>query len=264
MDERLQKLLSQWGIASRRHAEQMILAGRVRVNGNVAYLGQKADPQSDRIEVDGKLLKKANRPQLIYLLLNKPTGVVSTCDDPQGRPTVLDLLPAELRKDRGIYPVGRLDADSTGAILLTNDGNLTFGLLHPRHGVSKTYHVWVQGQPPENILRAWRQGILLDGKKTLPAQVRVLKKRAGGTQTLLEVVLKEGRNRQIRRMAEQLGYPVIRLHRVAIGPIQLQLPGEPLLPSHYRPLKDWEIDFLKTQVALTSIDVPAEVKEQNV
>jgi 23S rRNA pseudouridine2605 synthase len=216
MSERLQKILSQWGIASRRQAEQMILAGRVRV--------------------------------MIYLLLHKPAGVVSTCSDPQNRPTVLDLLPAKLQTGQGIHPVGRLDADSTGALLLTNDGDLTFRLLHPRHSVSKTYHVWVEGQPPEAVLAAWRQGVMLDGKKTLPALVRVLKTQPDRAKTLLQIVLKEGRNRQIRRVAAQFGYPVLDLHRIAIGPIQLQPPGEAPLPrGRYRPLKDFELNFLQNQ-----------------
>lgn len=245
MQERLQKILSQWGIASRRQAEQMILAGRVSVNGTSAYLGQKADPQSDRIEVDGKPLTGAHRPKLIYLLLHKPPGVVSTCSDPQGRPTVLDLLPAELRLKSGIHPVGRLDAETTGALLLTNDGDLTFRLVHPSHKVAKTYHVWVQGQPPEKVLQLWRQGIVLAGKKTLPAQVKIIKTRPEGDKTLLEIILKEGRNRQIRRVAEILGYPVIHIHRTAIGPIQLQTSKESLLPGHYRSLKDDEVDFLQ-------------------
>lgn len=243
--ERLQKILSQWGIASRRHAEEMILAGRVRVNGNVVQLGQKADPEGDRIEVDGKLIEPTNRPELIYLLLNKPAGVVSTCSDPQGRPTVLDLLPPSLQRGKGVHPVGRLDAESTGALLLTNDGDLTFRLLHPSHSIAKTYHVWVQGQPPENILQTWRQGVMLDSRKTLPCQVQVLKTQPESDKTLLEVILKEGRNRQIRRVAAQLGYPVIHIHRIAIGPLKLQLPMERLLPGKYRRLKDFEINFLQ-------------------
>ncbi|XWK91169.1 MAG: pseudouridine synthase [Phormidium sp.] len=245
--ERLQKLLSQWGIASRRHAEEMIQAGQVRVNGEIAHLGQKADPLSDRIEVNGKLIKSTNRPQQIYLLLNKPAGTVSTCSDPQGRPTVLHLLPASLQTGQGIYPVGRLDADSTGALLLTNDGDLAFRLIHPRHSVPKTYQVWVEGQPPENILQMWREGVILEGKKTLPCQIRVLEIGSKGDRTLLEVILKEGRNRQIRRVAEQLGYPVIQLHRTAIGPIQLQLPKQRLLPGEYRHLTDREINFLQSR-----------------
>ena len=246
MQERLQKILSQWGIASRRQAEQMIIAGRVLVNGSLVELGQKADPECDRIEVDGKLIQPTNRPQLIYLLLNKPVGVVTTCSDPEGRPTVLDLLATEFRQESGLHPVGRLDAYSTGALLLTNDGDLTFRLLHPKHKVTKTYQVWVHGQPPASVLQAWRQGVMLEGKKTLPAQIKILNTRHQGEQTLLEVVLKEGRNRQIRRVAEMLGYPVIQIHRTAIGPIQLETPKEPLLPGQYRPLKDNEINFLQT------------------
>lgn len=246
MQERLQKILSQWGIASRRQAEQMILTGRVSVNGTPVQLGQKADPEHDRIEVDGKLIKMANRPQHIYLLLHKPRGVVCTCSDPQGRSTVLDLLSPELGQESGIYPVGRLDADSTGALLLTNDGDLTFRLLHPKHKVAKTYEVWVQGLPPESVLQLWGQGVILEGKKTLPAQVKILKTRPKGDRTLLEIVLKEGRNRQIRRVGELLGYPVIHIHRIAIGPIKLQTRKELLLPGKYRHLKNDEIDFLQS------------------
>lgn len=260
MEERLQKILSQWGIASRRQAEQMILDGRVRLNGQVVHLGQKADPERDRLEIDGVPIS-SHRPQLIYLLLNKPAGVVSTCYDPQGRPTVLDLLPQSWRHNQGIHPIGRLDAESTGALLLTNDGALTFALTHPRHGIPKTYQVWVKGNPTEKILQEWRNGVILNGRKTLPAKVRILREQPG-KQTLLEVILFEGRNRQIRRVAEQLGYPVIRLHRTAIGPILLQLPGEPQLSSgKYRPLKDFELKLLKTQIQKISVNVPAEIEE---
>lgn len=250
MDERLQKIMAQWGIASRRQAEQMIQAGRVRVNGQMAHLGQKANPTCDLIEVDGKPIQPSDRPKLIYLLLNKPIGVVSTCADPRGRAKVLDLLPRRLQSDQGIHPVGRLDVDSTGALLLTNDGQLTFGLTHPRHHVPKTYQVWVQGCPPKSVLQAWRQGVMLGGQKTLPALVKQLEQR-GDCQTLLEVILFEGRNRQIRRVAEQLGHPVIKLHRTAIGSIQLNPPGKPGLPSGgYRPLNPSEVRFLRNQVNL--------------
>ncbi len=255
MAERVQKILSQWGIASRRQAEQMILAGRVRLNGSLAHLGQKADPNTDRLEVDGRAITPANRPQLIYILLNKPAGVVSTCRDPRNRSTVLDLLPVELKQGQGIHPVGRLDAESTGALLLTNDGALTLGLTHPRYHLPKTYCVWVRGHPPESVLELWRQGVILSGKKTLPAQVTVLKRRS--QQTLLQIVLTEGRNRQIRRLAKQLGFEVLKLHRTAIGSIQLQLPNEPGLPSgHYRFLKDFEIHFLNNRVNLEKGEEP--------
>lgn len=263
MEERVQKILSQWGIASRRQAEKMISAGQVRLNGTVVHLGQKANPETDLIEVNGKPIKPNNRPQSIYLLLNKPVGAVSTCRDCENRRTILDLLPKNLAKGQGIHPVGRLDAESSGAILLTNDGELTFHLTHPRYHVPKTYHVWVQGNPPESVLQLWRQGVELLGKKTLPAQVQVLKHREN--ETLLEIVLTEGRNRQIRRVAELLSYPVIHLHRTAIGPIQLQVRGEPMLSSgHYRHLKDFEIRFLHNRVHLTSVKVPADTKEYRV
>ncbi len=254
MEERVQKILSQWGIASRRQAEALIVAGRVQCNGVVVSLGAKADLELDKISVDGKLLQPIHRPLLVYLLLNKPKGVVSTCDDPQGRKTVIDLLPKNLQIGMGIHPVGRLDADSTGALLLTNDGELTNKLTHPRHSIPKTYHVWVKGHPPETVLQQWRQGVILEGRKTRNCLVRVIAKGKNSEQnTCLEIVLKEGRNRQIRRVAEQLGYPVISLHRIAIGTIKLQPSTEALLPKGcYRYLNDWEIDFLQGERAKTN------------
>lgn len=258
MSERVQKILSQWGIASRRQAEQMISQGRVSLNGTPAVLGQKADPACDQVEVDGVVVNPVARPASIYLLINKPIGYLSTCHDPHHRPTVLDLLPSELRQGCGIHPVGRLDNDSTGALLLTNDGDLTFYLTHPRHQISKTYQVWVDGYPSPATLQRWSQGIVLAGRRTLPAQVRALKY-CPERKTLLEIILREGRNRQIRRVAEALEHPVIHLHRSAIGPIQLHPPGESELSTGlYRPLKEAEIHFLKTQIDLTSVSVPVE------
>ncbi|MBD2679618.1 MULTISPECIES: pseudouridine synthase [Nostoc] len=257
MEARLQKVLAQLGIASRREAEEMIRRSRVRINGVLAHLGQKVDPEKDAIAIDGKLISPKQRPALIYLLLHKPAGVVSTCYDPHQRPTVLDLLPKELREGSGIHPVGRLDVDSTGALILTNDGDLTFGLTHPRHSISKTYRVLVKGHPPEAVLRMWRQGVVLEGRKTRPAKVQIVESSAQGS--FLEIVLQEGRNRQIRRVAQQLGYPVIQLHRSAIGSIQLQTPKEPFLPEgKYRFLKDREIQFLREQ-----IDQEPEFRSQN-
>lgn len=218
----------------------MILAGRVMLNGSVASLGQRADPLQDEIMVDGSPLRIENSPERVYLLIHKPAGFVSTCRDPQNRKTVLDLLPASLQEGQGIHPVGRLDTDSTGALLLTNDGELTFQLTHPRHEVTKTYEVWVMGHPSASGLQAWRQGVMLDGRWTLPARVRVLCQ--SDDQTCLEIMLKEGRNRQIRRVAEQLGHPVKRLHRVAIGSIRL----ERLRRGQYRFLTPDEIALLKT------------------
>ncbi|MBD2312745.1 rRNA pseudouridine synthase [Desertifilum sp. FACHB-1129] len=258
MHERLHKILSRWGVASRRHAEQMILAGRVRLNGTVVeQLGQKADPERDAIEVDGTLIADKRQPQRLYLLLHKPVGVVSTCRDPQNRRTVLELLPPNLRNHQGIHPVGRLDADSSGALLLTNDGDLTFGLTHPRHSVPKTYRVWVKGSPPETVLQAWRTGVILSGRKTAPAQVKVLESKA--EETLLEIILREGRNRQIRRVAEQLGYPVVHLHRIAIGSIHLrQLPT-----GQYRMLSQAEVQLLKQKIQSAAVKRRAGGKERN-
>ncbi len=261
MPERVQKILSQWGIASRRQAEQMILEGRVRLNGAIAELGQKADLERDRVEVDGHLIQRDDRPQLIYLLLNKPLGVVSTCDDPHDRRTVLELLPKRLRQGQGLHPIGRLDVESTGALLLTNDGELTHYLTHPRHHISKTYEVWVAGEVSQVSLQQWREGVMLDDRKTLPADVNVLRLTASGT--LLRVVLREGRNRQIRRVAEQLGHSVIQLHRSAIGEIQLQPLGRPaLLPGQQRPLSEFEIRLLKQGMTPASEGLPAQMKEQ--
>jgi len=241
MTERLQKILSQWGIASRRQAEQIILAGRVRLNGAVAELGQKADPELDRIEVDGKPVRPQNRPDRVYLLLHKPAGVVTTCHDPQQRRIALELIPDSLRQI-GLHPVGRLDSASTGALLLTNDGAVTACLTHPRHSVPKTYRVWVEGQPSAAVLHQWRQGVLLENRRTRPAEIRQLEIQTD--RTCLEIVLREGRNRQIRRVAAQLGHPVLELHRLAIGPIQL---GK-LASGQYRRLDLAEIEFLQAQV----------------
>lgn len=247
MEARLQKVLSQWGIASRREAEEMIRRSRVHINGKLAQLGQKVDPEHDTITVDGKLVSAQAHPYLTYLLLNKPTGVVSTCYDPHGRKTVLDLLPEELRKGWGLHPVGRLDADSTGALILTNDGDLTYKLTHPSHNIPKTYRVLVKGHPPEAVLEMWRRGVLLDGRKTRPAKVSLLESLVDKSR--LEIVLQEGRNRQIRRVAEQLGYPVVKLHRSAIGSIQLQNSKHPPLhQGNYRLLRDEEIRSLQEQV----------------
>ncbi len=262
MPERVQKVLSQWGIASRRQAEQMILDGRVRLNGEVAHLGQKTNPALDEVAVDGRIVKPIARPQLLYLLLNKPVGVVSTCDDPQNRSTVLDLLPKKIRQGQGLHPVGRLDVESTGALLLTNDGEMTHSLTHPRYHVPKTYQVWVKGVASEQMLRQWRQGVLLEGQKTLPAQVRVVYR--AEAKTLLEIILHEGRNRQIRKVADQLGHPVLQLHRTAIDSIQLNSPGKPFLPSGtYRPLENFEIQCLKDRIDLTPIGSSAEIQEHS-
>ncbi|MEM1367895.1 MAG: pseudouridine synthase [Cyanobacteria bacterium P01_H01_bin.15] len=244
MAERLQKIISQWGLASRRKAECWIMAGRVRLNGVVATLGDKADPASDCVEVDGKRLRKDDRPHLIYLLLNKPKGILSTCRDERARKTVLDVLPSKFTQDTGLHPVGRLDRNSSGALLLTNDGDLTQALTHPAYHLPKVYRVWVRGKVSSALLRRWQQGVELDGERTQPAEVDKLLTENG--KTLLEIVLTEGKNRQIRRTAEQLGLEVVKLHRIAIGNLELtQGNGRPLASGSHRPLSQREIKDLK-------------------
>jgi len=251
MPERIQKLLSQWGIASRRHAEEMIRAGRVTLDGKVVHLGDKADPRGSGLAVDGKLLKDCQRPPLLYLLLNKPKGVLSTCEDPQGRKTVLDLLPSHWQQGQGLHPVGRLDRNSTGALLLSNDGELTLRLTHPRYHLPKTYEVCLNGHPEDEELEQWRVGMMLDGQKTLPATLEIIEETR--EQTRLLITLMEGRNRQIRRLAEQLGFEVTKLHRRSIGRLSLSQGKEYLSFGQYRALRKPEIHYLKKQVGLLEI-----------
>ena len=215
--ERLQKLMANAGLCSRRQAEQLLAQGLVQVNGAVAQLGDRADPERDRISVRGEPL--AARPQPLLLLLNKPVGVVCSCHDPEGRTTVLDLLPAELRHGSGLHPVGRLDANSRGALLLSNQGEVTLRLTHPRYGHRKTYRVWVKGQPADSVLQRWAAGVPLDGQASQPVGLVLLQRRPQATE--IELRMGEGRNRQIRRTAEALGHPVLDLQRLAIGPLQL-------------------------------------------
>ena len=215
MRQRLQKLMSAAGHCSRRQAEELLRQGRVEVNGRTAGLGDQADPEIDQICVDGSPLAKNTTERV--LLLNKPPGVISSCHDPQGRETVLDLIPPDIRQ--GLHPVGRLDADSRGALLLSNQGDLTLKLTHPRYAHSKTYRVTLSGTPSRSRLQRWRQGVELDGSRTLPASVTLL--HSQGDHSVLEVILREGRNRQIRRIASLLGYAVLDLQRVAIGGLAL-------------------------------------------
>lgn len=225
--ERLQKLIAAAGLGSRRRVEDLLRQGRVAVNGRPAQLGDRADPHHDAITVDGQPLEPPQ--ERLTLLLNKPVGVLSTCHDPHGRPTVLDLLPPALRYGRGLHPVGRLDADSRGALLLSNDGDLTLRLTHPRFGHRKTYRVWVEGHPNQRTLALWRAGVPLDGRPSQPVRLRRLTGAApppGGSvptagATLLELEMGEGRNRQIRRTGERLGHPVLDLQRRAIGALQI-------------------------------------------
>lgn len=241
--ERLQKLLSRAGVVSRRQADALLKAGRLHLNGQPARPGDRAVAGVDSITLDGQLLHlaAAQQQQRHTLLLHKPPGVLCTCRDPQGRPTVLDLLPPAV--GQGLYPVGRLDRDSEGALLLTNDGDLALRLTHPRHGHHKTYRVWLTGVPGAASLAAWRSGLLLDGRRTRPAQIELEHHNAMGS--CLRVVLREGRKRQIRRIAEQLGHPVRRLQRLALGALALG----PLGSGCWRWLKTDDMELLLDQEA---------------
>src|SRR3990170_4436134 len=214
--DRLQKILSQAGVASRRASEQLMLEGRVTVNGaTIRELGTKADPAQDDIRVDGRRIARPSRYR--YLLLNKPRGYVTTRADPQRRPTVVDLL-AGVREY--VYPVGRLDFDSEGLLLLTNDGDLAATLTHPRHEVERVYEAQVLGVPDAHDLDRLSRGIILEGRRTAPAHVELLReRRTEGDTSVLRITIHEGRSRQVRKMADAIGHPVRTLKRVRIGPI---------------------------------------------
>ena len=230
--DRLQKVLAQAGLGSRRACEVLIDEGRVEVNGEVARLGRRVDPEHDRVRVDGVTIPV--RPGLVYYLLNKPAKVVTTASDPEGRPTVVDLVPAEPR----VFPVGRLDWDTEGLLLLTNDGDLAHGLTHPSRGVPKTYLAEVSGVPSRGALRQLREGIDLDDGRTAPAKARLAQTTPTGS--ALEIVIHEGRNRQVRRMCEAIGHPVRRLVRTRFGPLH----GNRLAPGQWRVLTQAEIRAL--------------------
>jgi 23S rRNA pseudouridine2605 synthase len=236
MEERLQKIIARAGIASRRAAEELILAGRVRVNGRPATeLGQKADPQRDRIEVDGKRLV---HEAPAYIVLHKPRAVVSTLRDPEGRPTVADLVRGAGAR---VYPIGRLDFATSGVLLMTNDGDFANALLHPRGGVPKTYVAKVRGLMRDEDLDPWRRGIALEDGVTLPADATIL--RHERDKTWIEVTLREGRNQQIRRMGEATEWPVLRLARTSFAGIT----SEGLRPGEWRPLTLDELLDLRKQ-----------------
>jgi 23S rRNA pseudouridine2605 synthase len=230
--ERLQKVLARAGLGSRRVCEELIAAGRVTVNGEVARLGRRVDPERDAVALDG--VPVVVRDGLVYYLLNKPAGYVSTASDPEGRPTVVDLVPATPR----VYPVGRLDYDTEGLLLLTNDGDLTQLLTHPSHGVVKTYLAEVEGEPSPGAIRRLREGVQLDDGPTAPARVTVVQRRRGST--AVELGIHEGRNRQVRRMCEAVGHPVRRLVRTRIGPLR----DGSLKPGTWRALSASEVRTL--------------------
>jgi 23S rRNA pseudouridine2605 synthase len=234
--ERLQKVLARVGIGSRRVCEDLIAEERVRVNGEIAELGRRVDPDHDLVEVDGAPI--GIRPGLVHYLLNKPAGVITTASDPQGRPTVIDLVPAEPR----VFPVGRLDLDTEGLLLLTNDGELANRIAHPSHGVEKEYLAQVEGTPSRAALRSLREGIELDDGTTAPAEASLLD---GG---LVRLTIHEGRNRQVRRMLDAVGHPVVRLIRTRIGPIS----DRRLAPGAWRALEPRELRALEAAVGAAS------------
>lgn len=215
----------------------MIKAGRVTVDGEPAHLGQKIDPDTAQVEVDNVPLPV--RPGLVYALLNKPADVVSTADDPQGRTTVVDLVPLGTR----IYPVGRLDFESEGLILLTNDGALTEFVTHPRYGVTKTYLAMVEGNPSDRAMRTLRDGVELDDGPAVAHSARVVDRH--GDRSLIEIVMAEGRKREVRRMLEAVGHPVLRLVRTAIGPIG----DRSIKPGEWRHLTIEEVRMIYSAVA---------------
>jgi 23S rRNA pseudouridine2605 synthase len=224
---RLNAYLARAGVASRRKADELIKAGRVRVNGDPGQLNTFVGT-NDRVEVDGKAVAKQ---RLAYVLLHKPAGVVTTASDPHGRPTVVELVEHESR----VVPVGRLDADTTGALLLTNDGELAHRLAHPRYGVEKTYLAEVEGRPDDAALRELAEGIELEDGRTTPARVRRV------APSRIELVLHEGRKRQVRRMLEAVGHPVVHLHRSDYAGLEL----EGLEPGRWRELEPSEVERLR-------------------
>ncbi len=245
MQARLQKILSAAGIASRRAAETYITGGRVSVNGTtVTELGSKADPETDDIRVDGRRVKPAARR--LYILMYKPRGYITTRSDPQRRPTVIDLLTTGGVRDY-VYPVGRLDYESEGLILLTSDGDLAASLTHPSHGVPREYEARVRGVPDRHALDRIARGVMLGGRKTAPAEIALKKVVPGddGDQAVLSIVLREGRNRQVRNMCDAIGHPVMRLRRVRIGTIT----DEHIRPGEFRELTGREVASLKKLAA---------------
>ncbi|KAA5807672.1 pseudouridine synthase [Thermoanaerobacterium thermosaccharolyticum] len=232
--ERLQKYLAECGIASRRKCEQLILDGKIKVNGTVIKnLGIKIDPDKDIVEYDGRVVAKVQHN--IYIMLNKPTGFITTVKDQFGRPSVLDIIKI---KDR-IYPVGRLDCDTSGLLLLTNDGDIANKLMHPKHEIDKVYIAKIRGIPDDKDLDRFRNGLLLDNRLTAKAKIEILKKI--NNDALVKIVIHEGRNRQIRRMCELIGHPVMTLKRIKIGDLEL---GN-LKVGQWRYLNGEEVQYLK-------------------
>lgn len=231
---RLQKYMALCGVASRRASEILIRSGRVSINGLiVSEMGTMVDG-TESVTVDGNIIKPEERK--IYVLLHKPQGYMCTVKDPEGRPTVIDLLEG---LEQRVYPVGRLDWDSSGIILLTNDGDFSFRLMHPRHGITKRYLALIEGVPSGHTLNELRRGVILDGRKTRPAQVFC--EQLDSMTSEIEIIIKEGRNRQVRRMCEAVGHPVIALKRISIGKLTL---GD-LEEGQWRYLSPEEVEYFR-------------------
>ena len=226
---RLQKFMAECGVASRRKSEELIEMGKVKVNGHVAHIGDKINPKKDLVTVRGKKINKVDR--MYYIMLNKPRGYVTTVSDELGRKTVMDLIDVKAR----IYPVGRLDKDSEGLLILTNDGSFANALTHPKHNYAKVYRVTVRPSVNDEILDKLRNGIEIDGRKTAPCDVNIVTEEEG--RAVLEFILREGRNRQIRTMCEAVNLEVARLKRISIGPVKLGM----LQPGKSRELTDNEV-----------------------
>ncbi|WP_317853867.1 pseudouridine synthase [Chakrabartyella piscis] len=236
MEERLQKYLAEAGVASRRKSEELIAAGLVKVNGKiVTELGTKVDPKKDEVVYRGQVISK-KEVEMVYIMLHKPEGYVTTAKEQFGRPSVMDLVRDV--KER-IFPVGRLDYETSGLLLLTNDGDLTYKLTHPKHDVDKTYHAKVYGTPDDMDLQMFRRGVFIDGVRTKPAKIQIIEK--GERQSLAEIKIHEGKNRQVRKMCEAISHPVAQLKRVATGDLEL---GD-LPKGKYRHLTATEVKYLK-------------------
>lgn len=242
MKERLQKILARIGIASRRKAEELILEGRVTINGWVAALGMKADPETDHIKVDGRLI---SRPEpRVYYILNKPEGVLTTLDDKEARPTIRELIKGIRHR---VFPVGRLDYHSEGLLMLTNDGELAFRLIHPSQKIPKTYIVKVRGIIADTAIDKLKTGVRLEDGLTAPASVKRIRMPKTEKNSWLEIIIHEGRKRQIRRMLEHVGHPVLKLKRIRIDGIGLgDLPA-----GKWRPISPLEIQKLKRSVKIS-------------
>jgi 23S rRNA pseudouridine2605 synthase len=234
MEERLQKVMAELGVASRRKCEELILQGKVSVDGQIiTELGTKVDKQSAIIYVEG--IKVTNEVKKVYILLNKPIGYITSAKDQFDRPTVLDLISGINVR---LYPVGRLDYDTEGLLILTNDGDLTFKITHPSHNITKTYTALVNGRVQEDTIELFKTGIVIDDYKTAPAKLEILKYM--GNDTLINITIHEGKNRQVRKMCEAIGHSVLRLKRISIGNLKL---GD-LSTGHYRHLNKEEIEYL--------------------